>query len=106
MNTATTINDWERISGAFPQHDEEPDAEAHCDECLTLSIALAKAKALLRTIRRMDAKPAKRETPDDSPATLQAVGHAAFVAQIRTRIDLFLDEPELERARRNPSRRS
>jgi hypothetical protein len=103
--STTNATDWERL-GAFPQHDEEPEAEAHCDECLTLSTALENARALLRTIRRMEAKPAKRETPDDTPATLQAVGHASYVAAVHTRIDLFLEEPEIERARRNPRRRS
>ena len=99
MSSATATHNWDALSG---RDDERP--ERDCDECGTLLLALERAKALLRTIRRMEARPAKRETPDDTPAMLEAVGHASYCAQIRTRIDLFLEEPELERVRRERQR--
>lgn len=90
----------------------EPDddgTEPDCGECMAMGRALAKARALLRTIRRLEPRPIKRETLDDDPAALAAISQAVYVATLRTRIDLYFashdgDEPEIERARRGGRR--
>ena len=86
--SAVNITNWEAARFASP-HDDEPN-ETPCESCDALRIELARAHALLRTIRRLESKPSKRETIEDSPETLEAVGHAVFVATIRARIDLYL----------------
>jgi predicted methyltransferase len=78
-------------SAYIPEDEDEQDDGRTCETCAGLRTELAKAKSLLKTIRRLEARPAKRENVDDDPATLEAVGHAVFVAQIRARIDLFLN---------------
>lgn len=85
--SAITITDWDALKK--PVRIDEDDA-APCETCEELSTELAKAKALLKTIARLEAKPAKRESAEDDAATLEALGHAVFVTTIRTRIELFL----------------
>jgi hypothetical protein len=81
--SAATLHAW-----APRAHDDGPDAA--CESCDQLRAELARATLLLKTIQRMESKPSKRETMEDDAATLEAVGHAVFVAAVRARIELFL----------------
>jgi hypothetical protein len=63
---------------------------------------LAKAQALLRTLRRLEPKPVKAEGTDDEPETLGAIAQAVYIATLRTRIDLYFgddDQPAHQRRR-------
>ena len=84
--SAVNITDWDRLTAI--RTNDGP--EAACEMCEALRGELARATLLLKTIARMEAKPAKRETMEDDAAMLEAVGHAVFVAAIRARIDLYL----------------
>ncbi len=61
-----------------------------CPDCQAAAADLAKARALLRTIRRLEARPAKPDGLEDSPADLAVIGNAVLLATIHARIDLYL----------------
>jgi hypothetical protein len=65
---------------------ENRDAAEHA------AVQLARAHALLRTLRRMEPKPVKAEGPDDEPKALGAIAQAVYIATLRTRIDLYFGD--------------
>lgn len=85
-----------------PEHDTEADWRdsadaARCGECsgairetAELRAQLAKCHALLRTLRRLEPKPARAEGLDDDPEALAAIAHAVYLASVRARIDHYL----------------
>lgn len=80
-----------RMSGWDPDRygpiEPEPDP---CADCEAAHAELARARALLRTIRRLESKPAKPDGLEDSPADLAVIGNAILLATIHARIDLYL----------------
>jgi hypothetical protein len=89
MSAATQI-DWDESAGSsrFPLHDDQRTPEA-CEECADSAAKLARAHALLRAIRRMDAKPSKPNGLDDDPLELAVIAAAVLQATINARIDLY-----------------
>ena len=66
------------------------DCAGHLREAAELRARLAKAWALLRTLRRLEPRPVKAEGLDDDPEALAAISAAVYVATVRARIDHFL----------------
>lgn len=58
-------------------------------EAAELRARLAKANALLRTLRRLEPKPARAEGIDDDPEALAAIAQAVYLATLRARIDHY-----------------
>jgi hypothetical protein len=70
--------------------DANEDLADACESCVELRQEIAKARQLLGTIRRLEARPAARGHFDDAPELLDALGHAIYAAEIRCRIDAYL----------------
>jgi hypothetical protein len=95
--SALLIANWERAADedAF---DRTPASEfLPCQSCMDfraelerLTAQLAKAHALLRLLRRIEARPGKPDGLDDDPMTLALIAHAVAIATMKARIDLYL----------------
>jgi len=84
--SAISITDWEKAGGA-------PDCDSCSEYRATLAEAnmrLAKVHALLRAVRAIEPKPDKPTCMDDDATELLVIAHAAALAKIKTRIDLYL----------------
>lgn len=91
--------DWERAGGERRDAlDRTAAAEfLPCQSCMDIraeleqvNARLAKAHALLRVLRRAEAKPQKQEGLDDDPLTLALIAHVVLIATLKARIDLYL----------------
>jgi hypothetical protein len=89
--SAITLRDWNTRLPA--DEGGEPD----CISCrdfrnalADLNARLAKAHVLLRAIRITEPKPDKPTGMDDDGIELLVIAHAAALAKIKTRIDLYL----------------
>ena len=84
--SAISITDWEKAGGA-------PDCQSCLDyraELELMNMRLAKVHALLRAVRAIEPKPDKPSGLDDDATELLVIAHAAALAKIKTRIDLYL----------------
>lgn len=98
------VPDWNDLADAREQslaageRLAEDAAEDHSNECscggadevAKLTVKLAKVHMLLKAIRRVTPRPARAESADDEPLELAVIGHAAAIATIHARIDLYL----------------
>jgi hypothetical protein len=97
------VPDWNDLADAREQSlaagerlaEDAADAAADCccgsaDEVAKLTVKLAKVHMLLKAIRRVTPRPARAESADDEPLELAVIGHAAAIATIHARIDLYL----------------
>lgn len=80
MSAALNVRDFRR----------EDAPEAACETCAANASELARARALLKTIARMEPKAARRGSLEDDAETCAAVGFAVYRATIVARIELFL----------------
>lgn len=105
MSTVHTfaVPDWNDLADAREQSlaagerlaEDAADSTAECscgsaDEVARLTVKLAKVHMLLKAIRRVTPRPARAESADDEPLELAVIGHAAAIATIHARIDLYL----------------
>lgn len=82
---------WEEsASGAFPMRDDGDSEALGCAECAQSKAELAKARALLRSLAKIEAKAAKPDMLMDDPLECQVIGLATALAVVRARIELFL----------------
>jgi len=91
------VPEWNDLADAREQSlaaaEEEHSNECSCgsaEEVARLTVKLAKVHMLLKAIRRVEPRPAKADSADDDPLELAVIGHAAAIATIRARIDLYL----------------
>jgi hypothetical protein len=90
--SAATATAWdESAEGRFPMHDDSEiySEDAPCQACSELRAELARARQLLKSIAKVEAKAAKAELLEDATEAL-VVGQAMALAGIRARIELFL----------------
>lgn len=101
--SAFAVPDWNELADAREHNrasrmnlaaaTEEHSPECSCGqtaEVERLTIRLAKANMLLKAIRRVEPKPARAESADEDANELAVIGHAAAIATIRARIDLYM----------------
>lgn len=91
--------EWERAGGERQDaYDRTAAGEfLPCQSCMDFrdeleraTSKLAKVHALLRVLRRIEARPGRPEGLDDSPMELALIAHAVALATVRARIDLYL----------------